>query len=337
MSNIANYVDYKELALMPSTTKRQREVLEAVVAEGSQVKAALALGTDRRNVDRIVRTAYNRAVERGYVYVETEENEQSTTLVLDIETAPLRSFLWSLWPKGGISPSFLTKDTYILGYAYHWLGDDEDATFARTINQTPEYADNPEDDSGLLRELWHLFNRAEVIIAHNGDKFDIKRIKTRMVVNGLKPPLPFRTVDTLKICKREFNFTSNKLDFVAQTLLGIGKLDTGGFDLWVQCLEGNEEAFEHMRDYNAMDVEILTKVYYKLRAWDRSHPTMNHGTSDMDCKVCGGELELVTSQTAKTNVSEFELYTCKDCGHHQRGSTNVRNALSKSRRTVSAR
>jgi hypothetical protein len=55
------------------------------------------------------------------------------------------------------------------------------------------------------------------------------KIQTRMLLNDLDPPSPYRSIDTLAIAKKEFGFTSNKLAFIAQSL-GLGdKLDTGGF------------------------------------------------------------------------------------------------------------
>jgi hypothetical protein len=41
-------------------------------------------------------------------------------------------------------------------------------------------------------------DEADIICAHNGDAFDIKKINSRLITNGFKPPSPFKTIDTLK-------------------------------------------------------------------------------------------------------------------------------------------
>jgi DNA polymerase III epsilon subunit-like protein len=61
-------------------------------------------------------------------------------------------------------------------------------------------------------------DEADLICAHNGDAFDIKKINSRLIVNGFKPPSPFKTIDTLKIARRVFKFDSNKLDNIGRYL-----------------------------------------------------------------------------------------------------------------------
>ncbi len=60
----------------------------------------------------------------------------------------------------------------------------------------------------LIRSMMALFEEADIVVAHNGDKFDIKWIMGRALLLGMPPPAPFRTVDTLKICRSRFRLTS---------------------------------------------------------------------------------------------------------------------------------
>jgi DNA polymerase elongation subunit (family B) len=309
-------------------TEKQREYIDLShlsTPPMSQSAAATVLGIDRRSVDRGIQSAINKATDAGAIL---DKPEGLKILSIDIETAPMVGYLWSLWREAR-STDFIEKDWYITSYAYKWLGNDgvHGKTLYNCSRYGPYEAGN-EDDRELIEDLWHLFNEADIVVGHNGDKFDIKKIKTRMLTHIMKPPAPFRTVDTLKICKREFGFTSNRLDHVAEVLLGEGKLHTGGIGLWIDCIKGDPEAWGHMLEYNKRDVDILERVYLKIRAWDRSHPNVAIMTTGNEpaCTVCAStDLSPLDGHYASTNVSLFEAHECNSCGHVMRGRKNVRN------------
>jgi DNA polymerase elongation subunit (family B) len=320
-------------------TDRQKEYIDKshLSVEGrSQSKAAELLGIDRRALDRGIQSAIDKATEHGAVL---DEASGLKVLSIDIETAPMIGYLWSLWSEPR-STEFVERDWYIISYAYKWLGNDE--VYGKSLRQCTRYGAysvGTEDDRELIEDLWKLFSEADIVVAHNGDKFDIKKIKTQMLIHMMRPPTPFRTVDTLKICKREFAFTSNRLDYIAERLLGERKLDTGGFDLWKKCLHGDEDAWQHMLDYNIRDVDILERVYLRVRAWDRSHPNVAIMTDieEPACTVCAStDLRPVDKKTA-TNVSLFHTYECGNCGHKMRGRKNIRSKVAMRGGLVNAR
>lgn len=318
-------------------TETQAEYIDAThlhTPPRSHSLAAEHMGVDRRAVDRAIQRAVDTALEEGGILAEPEELD---ILVIDIETAPLLAYVWSLWSEAR-STEAIEEDCYVLSFSYKWLGSD--TTYSKTLRECKSYQPFSEDDSELLMDMWQLFNKADIVIAHNGDKFDIKHIKTRMLIHTFDPPSPFRTVDTLKICKREFKFTSNRLDYVAQKLLGMGKLPHTGMELWKGCKEENEESWALMREYNRRDVEILEKVYCRIRAWDRSHPNIavKFDSAEKQCGVCGSlDMNLEPGVTAATNVSLFEVYRCGNCGHVMRGRQNIRSKDSMKEGLINAR
>lgn len=308
------------------TTDRQREYIDMshlYTPARSQSQAAEFLNIDRRAVDRGIQSAVDKATEAGVVL---EQPQGLKILSLDIETAPMVGYLWSLWSEVR-SMDNVESDWYITSYAYKWLDNDE--VRGKTLfmcDRYGPYTSGSEDDRELIEDLWALFNEADIIVAHNGDKFDIKKIKTRMLTHIMKPPAPFRTVDTLKICKREFAFASNRLDAIAHALLGEGKIDTGGMQLWIDCIKGDPEAWAHMLEYNKRDVDILERVYKQIRAWDRSHPNVAIMNSDSApaCNVCASTDLSPLDALVPTNVSLFHAYECNNCGHVLRSRKNVR-------------
>jgi DNA polymerase elongation subunit (family B) len=133
------------------------------------------------------------------------------------------------------------------------------------------------DDYELIGAIRDLLEWADIVIAHNGDRFDLKKINTRMLMHGYTPPSGYDTVDTLKIVKSVFGFPINKLDYVCREL-GIGrKLPHTGLDLWEECEENpkNLKAWKLMRAYNAHDVYLLEQLHKKIRPWAKTHPKIN--------------------------------------------------------------
>jgi hypothetical protein len=150
---------------------------------------------------------------------------------------------------------------------------------------------------------------------HN-TQFDTKRLQARMAVHGLKPPSPFREVDTLKIAKSKFGFSSNKLGDLCE-VMGLGsKAETGGFDTWMGCYNGDPAAWKKMKRYNAHDVELLEQLYYRLQPWDSRHPNLSTLSGrPAACPKCGSEDGMIARGTMLSGqVSVRQRWQCKACG-----------------------
>lgn len=237
-------------------------------------------------------------------------------LILDIETAPMMAYVWRMW-KENVGVEQIAGDWHLLSFAAKWVGE------PGVIYQDQRNAENVEDDAPLLITLWELLDEADVVVAHNGRKFDIPKIRARMVLSGMIPYSPCKVVDTLDIAKREFAFSSNKLAYLSERLSRATKLDHGkfpGFKLWKECLAGNPEAWQEMEDYNVVDVLALEEVYLTLRAWDTRHPRINHEAHS--CPKCGGATQ--RRGTVRTAAGlEYARYRCNDCGGWSRATTSV--------------
>lgn len=229
-------------------------------------------------------------------------------LHIDIETAPKLAYIWSVWKSNTYSEQ-LVSDTFMLTCSAKW--DRDDTIYGYSL--TPKEA-KKQNDKRICKQLHKLMDEADIIVGHNLDKFDIPVINTRFLANNLPVPSPYRTVDTLKVVKRHFSFTYNKLDYVAKQLLGESKMDTGGFDLWSRCYNGMEKALAKMLEYNMQDVILLERVYHKLLPWIKTHPNMSLDSTDTPlCSKCGSD-HLHKRGTAKTQVGLYQRYQCQSCG-----------------------
>lgn len=244
-----------------------------------------------------------------------EAETSAKILLFDIETAPNVSYVWGHYEQNVIAHQ---EEWYMLSFAYKWLGD-KDVT-VKSLPDYRGYKPNTPCDQLLVQDLWKLFDEADIIIAHNGDAFDIKKANTRFIYHGLTPPTPSKTVDTLKLAKKYFAFNSNRLDDLGNRL-GVGrKMPNAGFSLWKGCMSGNSSDWDVMCRYNKQDVTLLEKVYFKLRSWHGTrHPDVSVLAGHKGCPVCG-ETEATKRGFSYTATTQAQRYQCTDCGSYYLGS-----------------
>lgn len=226
---------------------------------------------------------------------------------VDTETAP--SLGWTWGPKWETSIIDFKTDSYMLSFSYKIAGEKKITT--RGLIDYPGYSKDKENDEQLVKDLWAVFDEADIIIGHNVDKFDIKKANSRFLTHGLNPPSPYRTVDTLKISRRSFKFDSNKLDDLGH-YLGLGrKLPHTGFHLWQGCMNGDLKSWNLMKRYNSQDVALLEKVYYAVRAWAPVHPNVNKGQLEA-CPKCGSN-KTQRRGFSFTLLRKKQRYQCLSC------------------------
>lgn len=202
---------------------------------------------------------------------------ETTTLDLKISTYGLKNYTKYFNHKD------ITRDWTMLGAA--WAFNDEPV---RCISVSSK---DPLNDYQVIVTLHAILSQADIIVAHNGDRFDIKKFNARAIFYDLEPIIhKFHTYDTLKVAKRVFAFTSNSLSYLGSHLkLDVEKEESPD---WNKILEGCPQELSYMRHYNKVDVEVLRQVYYRIRKWDKSHPNINafnpvHGRPPNCCPVCG--------------------------------------------------
>lgn len=235
-------------------------------------------------------------------------------LLYDIETAPNLAYVWGKYQQDVID---YEKEWYLLCFAYKWLGDKNVKAESLVTSQSKD----PTNDEHLVKILWKLFDEADIVIAHNGDAFDNKKVFARFAAYGMKPPSPFKTVDTKKAAKRYFMFNSNKLDDLGN-YFGIGrKINTGGFELWKGCMTGDKKAWHKMIKYNKQDVVLLEKVYNRLLPWIGNHPNVNlYHENDIGCPNCHST-HFQSRGFDYTASTKKRKYQCQACGKWFRGKT----------------
>lgn len=238
-------------------------------------------------------------------------------LFLDIETFAMTLTGWGLFNQN-FSIDQIKEDWSILSFC---------SKFAHSSEITYMACDEFSEKE-MLQKLWELFNEADYVCGHNSKKFDVRKIFSRMILQGMDRPSPFRQIDTLEIVRRNFGMSSNKLAYLTSKLCTEHvKSDHGkfaGYNLWKACAEGNKEAFEELRHYNILDVLSLEELYHVLSKWDTKLPVFEvheDHVSDMSNWVeCG---------YVYSNVGKYQCYRNKVTKQYRRGRVNL---LSKEKR-----
>lgn len=234
------------------------------------------------------------------------------TLLLDVETAPNRAWVWGLWDQN-ISLSQLEVSSYILCWSAKWLGE-KNLQF-RSIRY-------PGGELRMLRDVHGLLDLADVVIHYNGMKFDIPVLGKEFVKHKLGPPSPYKQVDLMRVCKRAFRFESNKLAYVAQALGLVAKVPNEGFSLWVKCMAGDPKAWKQMEKYNRGDVILLEQLYKRLLPWIEKHPSHSAFKDVPCCPKCGSDT-LQSRGTVLTSTLRYPRYRCQACAGWSRGTKTV--------------
>ncbi len=229
-------------------------------------------------------------------------------LVLDIETAPSLAYVWSIWNQN-IGINQIEESGEMLCWAAKWVGKHK-VTF-RSV-----YSDGKE---GMVRGLWEMLDKADVVITYNGRKFDIPWANAEFLLLDLQPPAPYQQIDLYPAVKKKFKFPSYKLDYVCQRL-GIGaKVQHEGFELWKRCIANEASAWKTMRFYNVNDVAITELLYERMLPWIPNIPSFAAHTQGHVCPACGSD-DLQSRGYAFTQQTRYQRFQCKSCGKWSRST-----------------
>ena len=241
------------------------------------------------------------------------KNNKPVVCFWDIETSHIVAATFGLYNQD-ISHENIIQDWFIISGA--WKKSTEKGVKAISVNDFKRKS--PTDDYGVVKALRDALEDVDILVHHNGDKFDLKKLTARLIYHGL-PPLPkIVTIDTLKEVKKIAQFTSNRLDYLGTVLVGKGKEHTSK-GLWLAALKGDKHAIEEMVAYNKIDVIRLEQVYYKLKPYIKNPPHMGVLLSKVrgcSCPSCGGEnIKKRGVRVMASGIKKQELQ-CKDCGHY---------------------
>ena len=220
--------------------------------------------------------------------------------------------MWGIWGQN-IPITNIVGESEILCWSAKWL--DEDACYYSSVQMNGH---NKTGRKKMLKEVHAMLDEADAVITFNGDKFDLKILNQEFALMGMAPPAPYKSIDLIKTVRRQFRFTSNKLDYLLRRF-GLGhKLENPGIAMWLSCMnprsEDYKDMWEIMEDYNIQDVFKTEEFYKTIRGWIPNHPSISAISRTFCCPNCGGtHLQSRGYRLSKTR--KYRRYQCMSCGH----------------------
>jgi DNA polymerase elongation subunit (family B) len=235
-------------------------------------------------------------------------------LILDFETSPAKGYFFgSIWETNIIE---VIEYEQIISVAWKWYGERRVNVVCQ--NDFKGYRAGILNDKNLIEFFIPIIDSADIVIAHNGDNFDLTVFNTRLLANGFKPVSPNKSFDTKKLAKNKFHFPSNKLDDISD-FLGIGrKIPHTGKNLWLGCEAGNKKEWKLMKKYNKQDVILLNKVTEKLIPFMKQiNDFVELSESGISCPnpLCHS-FNLSKHKKRFVMGGYKQQYQCKDCGSY---------------------
>ena len=224
-------------------------------------------------------------------------------LIYDLEVSPTLGYTYGLWDTRVIK---VEKRPFIMSVSWRWYGESKTHHEGGVTNE--------EEEISVVDTIWGLFNEADIVVAHNANRFDNRVATAAFLRHNLTPPKPYRTVDTLRVARSVAKFESNSLNDLCD-MFGIGrKSEATHADLWYRCLQGEKKAWKLMKKYNNQDVDLLYKLYEKLRPYTKNHPNLGDiAQLDGVCPKCASP-DLRKEGTHARRNGRVQSYSCNSCG-----------------------
>ena len=238
-------------------------------------------------------------------------------MVFDLETSPNVGYFWQSGFKLNIGPENIIHERQVICISWKWLDE------KKVHLLSWDFKKSGDKDKAMLKAFSKEYAKADMVIAHNGDNFDVKWLKARIMYHGLEPLSEVNQCDTLKIARANFKLNSNKLDYIAK-FIGIEGKAPMSFGDWKEVMKGSKKALAKMGKYCKQDVLVLEKVYKKLQPYAKGHGIAQGVNQDNTiCPSCGSDHRRKYGYY-HTRVGKFQKYRCMSCLHNWKDNRQVK-------------
>jgi len=242
--------------------------------------------------------------------------KQLKVLFFDVETCPVLAWIWRSGNKISVQHDQIKKGQRFNIICICWKWNDNKQIYSL------DWGIKTQDSTKMIADFTKEIEKADIVVAHNGDRFDIKQVNTQRLLNKQEPINWPTSEDTLKQFRKYFAFPSYKLDYLSKVLGSAGK-DKMDFQDWIDIVEGKDpKALAKMIKYCKQDVRLLEKVFDSAKVFFK--PKMNAGIAlgngRFACPRCGSD----KSRSNGRGVSmarQFQKRLCMKCGHVFPGSS----------------
>lgn len=207
----------------------------------------------------------------------------SKIMIYDIETS--RAEFKLFWTgKQYVPVTAMTKEPKIISISWKWLGQDE--IFDLTWNKF-------KSDKEMLIIFLKEYNKADMVLGQNNDKFDNRWVNARAAKYNLDINVMVRSFDIMKQAKQKFRIPSYSMKFMCEYFDVEQKLSHEGIKMWNMIESGTpeeqKEYLDKMVTYNRGDIISTEALYYRLRKYfgHKSHLGVQNGEPKWSCPDTG--------------------------------------------------
>ncbi len=232
-------------------------------------------------------------------------------LFLDTENAPNIGVFWGIHDQR-ISYKDIIHEWWLISGQWSW-GDSKQVNTVSVLDDGKRFKKNFRDDYHVIKTLRDVISEADIIVGHNINGHDLKKIQAKVIEHKLPPIKMPKIVDTLQWAKK-FGFTSRKLSSLCEKLDLTHKLSHEA-GIFLDAALGCPTAIKKIVTYGKGDIPTVRDLYYRLRPYAPTHPNMNlyRGTGVACCPKCSST-EFQKRGYRYTTVGKFQSYSCNECG-----------------------
>ena len=226
-------------------------------------------------------------------------------IFFDIETAPNIMGVWKAGYKKTVPHQFILKERSIICVCWKFAGGKKVHHLTWDKNQC---------DKKLLETFIPILNSATEILAHNGDRFDLRWLRTRCLYHDIDMFPNYVSIDTLKQAQRYFYFNSNSLAYITKFLGLDGKIKTDA-DLWIDIFwHKDAKALKDMVVYCKNDVTQLEEVFRRFSKYIPN--ARNYATHANHCPECNSDRMHIRAYRVTAQGYKQVQLQCQECGKY---------------------
>ena len=207
----------------------------------------------------------------------------SRVMIYDIETSRTKAWVW--WTgKQYIGHHQLIDEPSIITISWKWLGSEEIKFLTW---------DKDHSDKKLVEDFLVEYNKADMVIGYNNDRFDNRWVNARAMKYGLDVNTFVRSYDIMKEEKKVFRVPSYSMAYMAKYSNVVHKQGHEGIHMWNMIQTGTPEEqaeyLEKMVAYNIGDIAATEELYFRLRKYfgHRMHFGVFNGGEKFSCPDTG--------------------------------------------------
>ena len=231
-------------------------------------------------------------------------------LIFDIETSPNIVMAFQVGYQIDIPATNILVERAIICICYKFEGE-------KKVHHLTW--DKKQCDKAMLQKFMKIMNEADECVAHNGDNFDIKWLRTRCLYHKISAFPEYVSIDTKKEGKKYFLFNSNALDYISWYIGGQRKKKVD-MDLWKAiAVNKSAKAMKEMVEYCKVDVLALEEIFLRFKPYTKAKTSIARIASH--CPECDSPNTQIAKHRPTASGTKRVQFQCQDCGKYHTIST----------------